>query len=81
MNDELEWHQWKKKGDPVLHIELRKWADLFVICPLSANSLAKLSNGLCDNLLVCKYIFIILIFLLILKKDFLFFYKILLKKI
>jgi len=42
-------------GDDVLHIELRKWADIFIIAPLSANSLAKISNGLCNNLLVNKY--------------------------
>jgi phosphopantothenoylcysteine decarboxylase len=40
------------KSDPVLHIELRRWADVFVIAPLSANTLAKISGGLCDNLLV-----------------------------
>lgn len=40
-------------GDPVLHIELRKWADLLVIAPLTANSLAKLANGMADNLLTC----------------------------
>eukprot|EP00049_Salpingoeca_infusionum_P008829 m.145895 g.145895 ORF g.145895 m.145895 type:complete len:66 (-) comp14144_c0_seq6:282-479(-) len=40
-------------GDPVLHIELRKWADVFVIAPLDANTLGKLSHGLCDNLLTC----------------------------
>ena len=39
------------KGDPVLHIELRKWADVMVIAPLSANTLAKAANGMCDNLL------------------------------
>lgn len=49
--DEEEWHAWKTKGDPVLHIELRKWADAFVIAPLSANSLAKIAQGLCDNCL------------------------------
>lgn len=49
--DEEEWHQWQKKGDPVLHIELRKWADLLVVAPLSANTLAKLAQGLCDNCL------------------------------
>jgi hypothetical protein len=32
--------------------QLRKWADVFVIAPLDANTLAKLANGLCDNLLV-----------------------------
>lgn len=49
--DENEW-TWKNKGDTILHIELRKWADIFLIAPLSANTLAKISNGLCDNLLV-----------------------------
>lgn len=49
--DEDEW-KWKTRGDPVLHIELRKWADMILIAPLSANTLAKVSNGLCDNLLV-----------------------------
>lgn len=48
--DENEW-RWRKKGDPILHIELRKWADVMVIAPLSANSLGKIVNGLCDNLL------------------------------
>lgn len=40
-------------GDEVMHIELRRWADVLVIAPLSANSLAKLAHGLCDNLLTC----------------------------
>lgn len=39
--DEDEWSSWKKIGDNVLHIELRKWADIMVIAPLSANTLAK----------------------------------------
>lgn len=46
-----KWH----KGDPVLHIELRDWADVFVIAPLSANTLAKMANGLCDNLLTSVF--------------------------
>ena len=48
-----EWRDWKRLGDPVLHIELRNWAQVFVIAPLSAHSLAKLSNGLCDDTLSC----------------------------
>ncbi len=36
----------------IVEEQLRKWADLMVIAPLSANSLAKLAHGLCDNLLV-----------------------------
>ncbi|KAL3638746.1 Phosphopantothenoylcysteine decarboxylase [Castilleja foliolosa] len=39
--DDDEWSTWNKIGDRVLHIELRKWADIMVIAPLSANTLAK----------------------------------------
>ncbi|XP_059444745.1 phosphopantothenoylcysteine decarboxylase-like [Corylus avellana] len=51
--DEDEWSSWKKIGDSVLHIELRRWADIMVIAPLSANTLGKIAGGLCDNLLTC----------------------------
>ena len=51
--DDDEWSTWTKIGDEVLHIELRKWADIMVIAPLSANTLAKIAGGLCDNLLTC----------------------------
>ena len=51
--DADEWTSWKTRGDPVLHIELRKWADLIVVCPLSANTLAKVASGICDNLVTC----------------------------
>ncbi|KAG9446322.1 hypothetical protein H6P81_012450 [Aristolochia fimbriata] len=51
--DDDEWSSWKRIGDEVLHIELRKWADIMVIAPLSANTLAKVAGGLCDNLLSC----------------------------
>lgn len=52
-DDSDEWDAWKKISDPVLHIELRKWADICVIAPLDANTMAKLSNGICDNLITC----------------------------
>jgi len=48
-----EWTSWQGRGDPVVHIELRKWAQILVIAPLDANTLAKLACGLCDNLLTC----------------------------
>ncbi|XP_040579293.1 phosphopantothenoylcysteine decarboxylase [Lepeophtheirus salmonis] len=48
-----EWSAWQGRGDPVLHIELRNWADIALIAPLDANTLAKISNGICDNLLTC----------------------------
>ncbi len=51
VTDEQEWKSWEKKGDPVLHIELRKWADAFLIAPLTANTLAKINYGFSDNLL------------------------------
>ncbi|MDB5312769.1 MAG: coaBC 1 [Gemmataceae bacterium] len=43
------------RGGLVLHIELRRWADIFVIAPLDANTLAKLAVGLCDNCLTCVW--------------------------
>jgi phosphopantothenoylcysteine decarboxylase len=58
--DEDEWPgrssgQRYRREDPVLHIELRRWADLFLIAPLDANTLAKLANGLSDNCLTCVW--------------------------
>ncbi len=38
------------------HVMLGRWADVFVIAPLSCNSLAKMANGLCDNLLMAVYL-------------------------
>jgi phosphopantothenoylcysteine decarboxylase len=58
--DEDEWPdrdsgRLYQRDDPVLHIELRRWADLFLIAPLDANTLAKLANGLADNCLMCVW--------------------------
>lgn len=52
VRDHHEWSAWTGRGDPVLHIELRKWAEVLLIAPLDANTLAKISAGACDNLLV-----------------------------
>lgn len=38
------------------HIELAKWSDTFVIAPASANTLAKLAQGRCDDLLSTVYL-------------------------
>jgi phosphopantothenoylcysteine decarboxylase len=51
--DEHEWKMWRNRGDPILHIDLVKWADIFIIAPLDANTLGKMSSGICDNLLTC----------------------------
>uniref|UniRef100_A0A4W4HHI7 Phosphopantothenoylcysteine decarboxylase n=1 Tax=Electrophorus electricus TaxID=8005 RepID=A0A4W4HHI7_ELEEL len=51
--DKDEWEMWTTRSDPVLHIELRRWANLLVIAPLDANTLGKIASGICDNLLTC----------------------------
>ena len=38
------------------HVEMGLWADLFVIAPASANTIAKMANGICDNLLLAVYL-------------------------
>lgn len=38
------------------HVMLGRWADVMVIAPLSCNTLAKLANGQCDNLLLATYL-------------------------
>lgn len=38
------------------HVELGLWADLMLIAPISANTLAKLANGVCNNLLTAVYL-------------------------
>ncbi|PIK54312.1 putative phosphopantothenoylcysteine decarboxylase [Apostichopus japonicus] len=51
--DDSEWEIWQKMSDPVLHIELRRLADVMVVAPMDANTLAKSAGGICDNLLTC----------------------------
>ncbi|BFG69241.1 bifunctional phosphopantothenoylcysteine decarboxylase/phosphopantothenate--cysteine ligase CoaBC [Sediminibacterium sp. KACHI17] len=38
------------------HVMLGRWADVFVIAPLSCNTMAKMANGLCDNVLLAVYL-------------------------
>lgn len=45
--DADEWNN----TENVLHIELAKWCEALLIAPLTANTLAKIAYGLCDNLL------------------------------
>jgi phosphopantothenoylcysteine decarboxylase len=44
-----------QRGDPVLHIALRQWAELLIVAPLDANTLAKFALGLSDNCLTCLF--------------------------
>ncbi len=44
-----------RRDDPVLHVEFRKWADLLIVAPLDANTLAKFAIGLSDNFLTCLF--------------------------
>ena len=38
------------------HVELGLWADLMVVAPATANTLSKMANGICDNLLLATYL-------------------------
>lgn len=53
--DQDENAAWTQREDAVLHIELRKLSALLLIAPLSANSLAKMTQGICNNLLLSVF--------------------------
>jgi len=38
------------------HVDLALWADIFLIAPATANTLSKMSTGICDNLLLATYL-------------------------
>ena len=38
------------------HVDLGLWADLFIIAPATANTMSKMANGVCDNLLLATYL-------------------------
>jgi phosphopantothenoylcysteine decarboxylase/phosphopantothenate--cysteine ligase len=46
----------KDNGDWNNHVDLGLWADAFIIAPASANTIAKMANGFCDNLLTATYL-------------------------
>ncbi len=45
-----------ESGEWTNHVDLAKWADLMLIAPATANTLAKMSAGICDNLLLATYL-------------------------
>ena len=46
--------QWDYKK-PLIHIELAKWADVFLLAPATINTISKLANGIADNLLTATW--------------------------
>jgi phosphopantothenoylcysteine decarboxylase len=54
--DRDEWPKPRyERGDAVLHIDFRKWADVLIVAPLDANTLAKFAVGIADNFLTSIY--------------------------
>lgn len=49
-NQEDENEKWNN------HVELGLWADLMIIAPATANTMSKMANGTCDNLLIASYL-------------------------
>ncbi|MEM6735497.1 MAG: bifunctional phosphopantothenoylcysteine decarboxylase/phosphopantothenate--cysteine ligase CoaBC [Bacteroidota bacterium] len=46
----------EENGEWNNHVALGLWADLMIIAPLSANTLGKMANGICNNLLLATYL-------------------------
>lgn len=46
----------QEKGTWNNHVDLGLWADILIVAPLTANTLAKFAHGLCDNLLSAVYL-------------------------
>ncbi len=45
-----------EKGTWNNHVELGLWGDLMLVAPATANTLSKMANGTCDNLLIATYL-------------------------
>ncbi|WP_295473470.1 bifunctional phosphopantothenoylcysteine decarboxylase/phosphopantothenate--cysteine ligase CoaBC [Synechococcus sp. UW140] len=52
----LEADQWLASQPRPLHIELAEWAELLLLVPLSASSMARLAHGLADNLVASIFL-------------------------
>lgn len=53
--DEDEWRSRQGNAEGSLHVELRRWADIMLVAPCSANTLAKFAYGICDNLITSVF--------------------------
>jgi len=49
----------KQNGEWYSHIELAEWADMFLIAPATANTMAKMASGMADNLLLTTYLSVV----------------------
>ena len=45
-----------ERGEWTNHVELGLWADVMIVAPATANTIAKMSAGICDNLLLASYL-------------------------
>jgi len=45
-----------ENGDWNSHVDLGLWADAYLIAPATANTMAKMANGIADNLLITTYL-------------------------
>jgi len=45
-----------KTGEWDNHVQLASWADMFIVAPASANTIAKMAYGVCDNMLMTVYL-------------------------
>lgn len=55
-NNDVHVDFWDKNQTWSGHVELGLWADIFLIAPCSANTIAKMANGICDNMLLASYL-------------------------
>lgn len=46
----------KQTGEWLNHVEYGLWADVFVLAPATANTISKMANGACDNLVLATYL-------------------------
>ncbi len=49
-------HDIATEGNWNNHVELGLWADIFLVAPASANTIAKMAAGICDNMLLATYL-------------------------
>ncbi len=46
----------RASGEWNSHVDLGRWADLFLVAPATASTIGKMANGICDNLVLTTYL-------------------------